>query len=404
MFGFSSLLAAALILASAGGSVAAGEPPAVLSLPQTPGPWLKFENLPPVMGADGRQHQATCSGFPGTDPRFSFWAKRGSVNNLVVFFDGGGACWDDLTCSHPASDAASTVLEFYVPEISPSDDPSSSYDGVADVDNPANPVRDWSMVFIPYCTGDVHLGSATRQYTNAGNAALPRHATFQIEHRGFDNFMVVLDWIRQNFASPEKILVAGSSAGGYGAAVNFPWIAETYPGARMHVLSDAGQGVSTPGFDQGDPGRNSWGPVLPPWVFGVDPTPVRSADLLLYAAQYYSGARVAQFTTTYDSVQIGFYGLMELTLGPGGSCRNPVSDWNRQMLSTLQAYVATSSNFRYYLARGTYHTIMGSPEFYSESSGGILFSDWMAAMLNDSGGTLWRSAACPFCLRPAPCR
>ena len=88
-FVLSRLVVATLILASASGSTAAEGPPAALSLPQTPGPWMKFENLPPVRGADGRQHQASCSGFPGTDPRFSFWAKRGSVNNLVVFFDGG---------------------------------------------------------------------------------------------------------------------------------------------------------------------------------------------------------------------------------------------------------------------------------------------------------------------------
>src|SRR4026209_2247663 len=54
-------------------------------------------------GADGHQHTATCSGFPGTDPTFSFWAKRGVSTKLVVFFEGGGTCYDSFTCAFPFS-------------------------------------------------------------------------------------------------------------------------------------------------------------------------------------------------------------------------------------------------------------------------------------------------------------
>jgi hypothetical protein len=33
--------------------------------------------------------------------------------------------------------------------------------GLLDRNNPKNPVHDWSMVFVPYCKGDVHSGSNT---------------------------------------------------------------------------------------------------------------------------------------------------------------------------------------------------------------------------------------------------
>ncbi len=50
---------------------------------------------------DGRLYEATCSHAAGTDPAYRFWFRRGTADGLVVFFDGGGACWDDVTCAIP---------------------------------------------------------------------------------------------------------------------------------------------------------------------------------------------------------------------------------------------------------------------------------------------------------------
>lgn len=392
----------------AGSLANAKEPPAAAA-------WTKYENLAPVIGADGQPHEATCSGFPGTDPSFAFWAKQGSSKNLVVFFEGGGACWDNLTCSFPFIEPptqyppTSPMPQLYVPAIAPDTDPST-FDGIFRLDSRANPVKDWSFVYIPYCTGDLHIGSADRQYFNAGSPLLPPTlTTFTIRHRGFDNFMVVLDWIKQNFDAPKRILVAGSSAGGYGASANFPWIQETYPKAHTYVIADASQGVTTQAFDEGNPGRNSWNPALAPWVFGSDPSLVSGPDLLRLAAEAYPRTKVSQFTTNFDAVQILFYGVMKQFYGPGGSCPNPAVDWNRQLLGTLDSYVTEVGNYRAYLAGGTYHSIMRWPDFYTESSPGMPFSRWVGAMLQSSGGTSghgggdWQDAACPTCLASPPC-
>ncbi|MCB1994924.1 MAG: hypothetical protein KDG57_03440, partial [Rhodoferax sp.] len=75
--------------------------PAFLMVPALPAlaqsPWQTIANPPPVIGADGRQHSATCSGYPGTDPSYRFWVRPGDPKKLAVVFDGGGACWDNLT-------------------------------------------------------------------------------------------------------------------------------------------------------------------------------------------------------------------------------------------------------------------------------------------------------------------
>ena len=53
----------------------------------------------------------------------------------------------------------------YKAELMRSDNPAHM-SGIFDLADPRNAVRDWSMVFVPYCTGDVHSGSNTARYQN----------------------------------------------------------------------------------------------------------------------------------------------------------------------------------------------------------------------------------------------
>ncbi len=125
--------------------------------------WHKHENLAPVIGADGKPHAAMCSGYPGTDSKFSFWTKKGTSKNLAVFFEGGGACWDKLTCSFPISDplppGIPPQLQFFVPAIA-ADATPAIYDGIFDAANPANPVRDWGVVCVAAEAGTKRLAQA----------------------------------------------------------------------------------------------------------------------------------------------------------------------------------------------------------------------------------------------------
>lgn len=373
-----------------------------------PGTWTKITPSGPVVGLDGQARTASCSGFPGTDKTFSFWARRGTSKNLVVYFEGGGACWDNLTCSFPIAGLPASVPQFFVPQVPPGDGPASA-DGIFRTNDPANPVRDWNMVYIPYCTGDIHIGSATRTYTSVGNGALglPPGVPVQIEHRGFDNFMVVLDWMRKNIDKPKNVLVTGASAGGYGATLNSPWVGRAFPQAHLNVLADASQGVTTAAWDAGTPGRGSWNPQLAPWVFGN--TAASGPELMRAAAEGQPRAKLAQFTTALDTVQVGFYGVMKQFYGPGGSCPNPAVDWYQQMSRQLVADASEVGNYRFYLAGGTYHTILRSPTFYTESSAGPTFASWLGGMLASRGGTngsggQWFNAACPTCLVDLPCQ
>jgi Pectinacetylesterase len=381
------------------------------------GTWRRITNPGPALGLDGQMHQARCSGFPGTDPTFSFWAKRGKSKNLVVYFEGGGACWDNLTCTFPIADGLpAQVPQFFVPAVPAGADPAG-YDGIFKADHPANPVKDWSAVYIPYCTGDLHAGSAERSYQNVGHPVLPLPSSFTLQHRGFDNFMVVMNWAKKHLAEPKSVLVTGSSAGGYGASINFPWVAQAWPKAKLQVLADASQGVTTVAWDSGTPGRGSWNLQLPPAVARNAPPLVRGADFLALGAKALPRARTAQFTTVQDGVQIGFYSVMKANYGPGGACPSPAGDWYQQMSAKVQSFAADLPNFRYYLAAGDYHTALRSPLFYTEASTGMPLSQWTADLLagrrgddkgdkgdgDDDGPRRWTHQACPTCLLNLVC-
>jgi hypothetical protein len=365
--------------------------------------WRRIDQPAPIAsGLDGQPHEATCSGWPGTDPSYRFWTRKGKSSNLVVYFEGGGACWDDLTCTFGMGRGIpSAVPQFYNPALPPGSAPRD-VSGLFDNQNPANPVKDWTVVYIPYCTGDVHIGSADRTYNNFGHPTKPLPSQFTIHHRGFDNFMVVMDWVQKNIAKPQQLLVTGASAGGYGASANFPWVAKAFPNAQLSVLADASQGVTTAGFEGGLPGRKSWNPQLAPWVFGNDPNAVLSGELLRVGAQAYPNGRFGQYTNVADEVQIGFYSVMKQYYGPGGTCPDPAADWSSQMLGRLASYTATLPNFRSYTNPGTDHTILRSPTYYASSTTGTPFANWLGTLINRSGAP-WVDAVCPNCLVPIAC-
>jgi hypothetical protein len=346
-------------------------------LPQASHEWTQL--TPQPIEIDGRTIEATCSDAPGSDPAYKFWARRGTENRLVVYFDGGGACWDDVTCAVPmlATDRGRSE-GFFKAELLPTDDPRQM-SGLFDFENARNPVRNWSFVFVPYCTGDVHSGSNDATYRNPDTGE-----PYTIHHRGADNFRVVLEWMRANFIAPDEILVAGSSAGAYGAATHYGRIRDVFPTGVAAMLGDAGQGVTTPDFLERRNGN--WRYQLPENVFGENAQLTSDDDIVGTLAAHYPNDRFAQYTTAHDRTQAGFYALM----GAHNACRA----WTEKMAGDLTRR-QNAGNFRSYLAAGNSHTILRDRLFYTEQSGGAPFADWVAALLD---GGAQQNRACENCL------
>jgi hypothetical protein len=96
-------------------------------------------------------------------------------------------------------------------------------------------VGDWNMVFIPYCTGDVHSG--TKHDAPVITAALQDPQQFV----GYHNIGLFLQDFGPAFFDAEKVLLTGSSAGGFGSLLNYDRTQEFFGSAvRVYAVSDSG--------------------------------------------------------------------------------------------------------------------------------------------------------------------
>ncbi len=365
-------------------------------LPHIPEVWTKI--MPdPEFEYNGLK--PGCSGCPSCiSDEFYFFAKGGKgkrANNLIIFFQGGGACWHSNNCIYPSSYT-------YCPQILEEVEDLEAFEGIFDMDNPKNPFKKWSFVFIPYCTGDIHWGAYDKEYDDVYGGG-----KVTIKHRGFVNFQAVLEWIAGNFNCPRKIFVTGSSAGSYGALNAFPYIKETFPQSKAYLLGDAGNGVIEEGF-QNDY-VNNWNPQYPKWIF--DPgewSLVESniAEMYSMIGASYPHSKIAQYTTAWDETQAFFFNVM-LNIESPSVWENlfPVwCYWHEQMLEHAY-FTEDAPNYRYYIAAGTDHTILRSEKFYEEESAGIPFKKWVKAMVKNplwSQGH-WKNLECEDCEDPFPC-
>ena len=341
--------------------------------------------------ADVRYNGQTLHPICARGTPYSFWARRGTVNKLVVYYQGGGACFSNLTCSpavHAFKDAAG-----------PGDDPSQYAEGIANVNNPNNPFRDWNVVFVSYCTGDIHWGDATVTYL-ASNAP-----PLTIHHRGAENSRVVEKWAREHFVNPEEVFVTGSSAGAYGTIAGAAYLLQNvYTASRFNVVGDAGTGVVTQEFVGTQ--LLGWGieKNLPRWIPGLDVsdlTQLDLADLWAAVANFYPRHKFGQYTTAYDGGSGGqtfFYNVMV----QGNDIARwlqwwlSTCDWHTKARAIVQDTAARAPNFRYYIGAGSRHTIWGSDKIYTETKGGVIpFARWVEQMRMDDPA--WSNQECTDC-------
>jgi hypothetical protein len=126
---------------------------------------------------------------------YVYFSRAGDPDKVMLYFQGGGACFSAETCSF--TDGSYKVT------TGPGDHPGDGA-GIFDRDHPANPLRDYTVVFVPYCTGDVHIGDATTEYSDE----------LTVAHNGFRNASHGFDHVVANHPDLTHLFVAGSSAGG----------------------------------------------------------------------------------------------------------------------------------------------------------------------------------------------
>ena len=242
---------------------------------------------------------------------WAFFFKKGSSKRVIVEFMGGGACWNTLTCglrtgtfSDSIEGARALFHESWDVSMKagePGEVDAAWHAGINDENDPN--FSDWSHLYLPYCTGDLHWGDSDVEYQPG----------LKIRHRGGENARVAVAWLKSNFPAPEKVFVTGCSAGSYASILWGAKIAEMYasvPSARVIQFGDSGAGIVTDSFLKES--FVNWKAAKNfPW--GIFPVPMQGnrsdADLInfslvhfyRYSASAFPQHIFSQFNAQYDN-------------------------------------------------------------------------------------------------------
>ncbi|MXW88328.1 MAG: hypothetical protein F4Z54_02045, partial [Acidimicrobiaceae bacterium] len=277
------------------------------------------------------------------------WVREADPTKVVFYLEGGGACFSLESCSFTTGN--------YDPDVDPSDpseDPSNA-GGIFDFDNPLNPLRDYSFVGVPYCTGDVHLGNATTDYGGG-----------DVHHNGFVNATTALAEAVERFGGATEVVVAGTSAGSASAASPPYSAADAWPEAGITVLADAsGAYPSVPAINAFIGGFWGTTTVVPDWPVneGMTPEEWGLPELFIQAGLHAPRIRFGRYDNAFDSTQEFFASLAGFD----------ASSIDQLMALNEASIEAAGVNQASYTAPGQDHGILYSDMMYTLEVEGVAF-------------------------------
>lgn len=324
--------------------------------------------LPDLEGFNTDWTTVNTNGICSAGTPYQFHVKPSlSGNNLLIFFNGGGACWFGEACDPDSEPNIHTVFA-----DANSNNPRSA-SGVFDLSNPENPFKDYKMVYLPYCTGDVFIGAGPRSYSYTDDSN--QEVEYTAYHSGYSNSMEVIEWIYQNFQTPDEIVIAGSSAGAIGASFYSGLVAEHYSTTPVTLIADGAGGYWSPNLAII---YRAWdtASLLPDWTeyAGLNNENLHFEDFYIASANHNDNLTLAQYNTTGDAVQISFTHV--LGDQPGSFTLA------QRILNNYQVIESQVDKFYSYTAGGTVHTILRSPLFYQYEVEGVRFVEWVSDLVN----------------------
>lgn len=336
-------------------------PPSLEAVDAQPGQW-SFEAFPATKCMNG--------GSAGIGTNLG--SQRDKV---LIYMEGGGACFDFITCL-----STSHVNGFSASDLSAST--GALAQGIFNRNDSNNPLKDWTWIFVPYCTGDVHAGNNPKGPSNRS-------------HVGYANMTKYLERIVPTYASATRVVLAGSSAGGFGAAYNYDQVAQAFGNVPVDLLDDAGVPMSTQYLKTCLQKKwfDTWGlaSTLPADCSNCSPDQGGLVNALPDLAAKYSSRRFGYISGAQDSVIRFFYGYgYSSSCGSPGTMSGPL--FQSGLLDVRDNVLAGSPNSALFAVGGssaTTHTFLGQA-FGSTKAGTTTLSSWISAFL--SGASTWKNA------------
>ncbi len=320
-----SVVLAFLFLSGCGGEDASAPLPPE-SPTYEPNVWEKIE-LPGTVCGNGSQ--------------FKFFINRPLVptDNVVFAFEPGGACWDYDSC------AGRTGLG------------ASNTEGVADShmalwqvvfpftrrDDETNPLRDYNLVFMPYCTGDVHIGDTVKTYVDPTG----KDPDIVFHHNGYKNTLAAADYVAETFPHVDKLVVYGCSAGGVGAMASHWFVRSALAPKQAYLLDDSG-----PVFPGSVHSKPLYDTIRAAWeldnVFKTLPFPYDATDLGALSLGLADQLPQDRIAVTYFLRDHTFSDYSYKRFFPDLSSEQRLDYW-REDTDLLVAAFANKKNLAYYL-------------------------------------------------------
>lgn len=284
--------------------------------------------------------------------------------DVLVYFMGGGACWDYLTC---ATINASTHGPYGRAQFEPS--VAGTTGTVLDRAPAAAPFRDYNLVFVPYCTGDLHAGDRVATYTSGTQQRV-------IQHKGRANVLALLPRIAATWPGVRKLVVTGSSAGGFGASLNYDVIRPALAPEQSYLIDDSGPslvGEAVPKVL-----RDAW---YTQWSLGQTAgtacTGCQDDFSLIYPAlqQKYPSDRMSLLSYTQDAVIRAYLGNVSET------------NFQTSLYQLSASRFDASAQSRVFFVTGTSHVLLGNPG--SISSQGTMLNTFLTRQVTDDAA--WAS-------------
>lgn len=203
--------------------------------------------------------------------------------DLLIFLQGGGACWSTFCLAIQKAPAGIPKLD------------------VLDTQKPSNPFKNWNVVYLPYCDGSMFAGDADTD--DDGDGKLDR------QQHGLRNLSAALDVGVKQFPHPERIVLAGSSGGGFGTIPALLLVRKLWPDAEILMVQDSGTGVGKaddPAFLQQLVKEFKVQRFFPPSCAECTTSP-HLTPLLDWELARDSHLRVAAFSSYNDSIMSGVF-------------------------------------------------------------------------------------------------
>ena len=276
-------------------------------------------------------------------------------DDVLVFLEGGGACWDAASCWGPAPTAFNVLTGYGKAQLD--SDPQIPAIYLLDRTDTDNPFKDKNIVYVPYCTGDSFSGDNVTTLNYLGTD----HESHFVGHKDIELY---LSRLVATFPKAKHVWVAGDSAGGFGASFNAGTFQDAFTSARVDVLDDSGQPID-PDPAKWAQWRTVWNMQLPADCTTCAKGPSGFVD---YYRVKYPTNRFGLISFDYDVVIAPF---MSLSL----------TQFHDELTSMLDHFDTSFANGHYFVLAGASHVGLVTPTDDLKT--------WVKAMV--SGSTNWDS-------------